>query len=189
AEASEQALDALLPPHWSHANPIDILGDADPKRYAKALEIAINDPNSDGLLAILAPQGMTDPGQVAAGLKDHAIKHGKPVLASWMGGKCVAEGINILNAAGIPTFSYPDSAVRAFLSMWNYTNHLSGLYETPFPADDPAILIDRKEKVRQLIERAASSGRLLLTELESKEILKLYGIPTVPTWLANDEDG
>src|SRR6202140_3387469 len=93
SDTSLQALNELLPPHWSHANPIDILGDADPERYSKALEIAVKDPNSDGLLAILAPQGMTDPGQVAESLKAHAKIHGKPVLASWMGGKSVAKGI------------------------------------------------------------------------------------------------
>ena len=148
----------------------------------------MEDPNSDGLLAILAPQGMTDPRQVAERLRVQARQHEKPLLASWMGGKGVAEGIGVLNAAGIPTFSYPDAAVRAFKSMWNYTYHLRGLYETPFPADDPALLTDRKEKARQLLESAASSGRILLTELESKEILKLYGIPTVLTLLAKDDD-
>jgi acetyltransferase len=188
SESSEQAFNAFLPPHWSHANPIDILGDADPERYARATELAIQDRNSDGLLAILAPQGMTDPAKVADGLKVHAKGHGKPILASWMGGPTVDQGVKILNAAGIPTFSYPDSAVRAFRSMWNYTYNLKGLYETPFSADDPAVLSDRKEKARRLIEVAASSDRTLLTEHESKEILALYGIPTVPTVLAKNQD-
>src|SRR5579859_1396143 len=188
SEASHQALDAFLPPHWSHANPIDILGDADPLRYSRASEIALRDLNTDGLLIILAPQGMTDPAQVAEGLKVHANLHGKPLLASWMGGQAVEAGINILNAAGIPVFSYPDSAARAFKSMWNYSYNLRGLYETPFSADDPAVLNDRKEKARHLLEAAASSGRALLTELESKEILKLYGIPAVPTLLAKSQD-
>src|SRR5579864_4203874 len=126
-----ESLNALLPAHWSHGNPIDILGDASPERYSKALEIAANDPNSDGLLVILAPQVMTDPAHVAERLKTHASVHGKPVLASWMGGKSVAAGIAILNAANIPTFSYPDTAARAFTYMWKYTYNLRGLYETP----------------------------------------------------------
>ncbi len=188
SEAATQQFNSFLPAHWSHANPIDILGDADPDRYARATEIALQDPNSDGLLVVLAPQGMTDPAKVAEGLKVHAKGHGKPILASWMGGQAVEPGVKILAAAGIPTFDYPDSAVRAFKSMWNYTYNLRGLYETPFSADDPAVLSDRKEKVRRLIEAAAKSGRTLLTELESKEILKLYGIPTVPTVLAKNED-
>ncbi len=188
SESATQQLNTFLPPHWSHANPIDILGDADPERYARATEIALQDPNSDGLLVVLAPQGMTDPAKVAEGLKVHAKGHGKPILASWMGGQGVEPGVKILAAAGIPTFDYPDSAVRAFKSMWNYTYNLRGLYETPFSADDPAVLNGRKEKARRLIEAAANSGRILLTELESKEILKLYGIPTVPTFHAQNEN-
>lgn len=188
SESATQQLNTFLPLHWSHANPIDILGDADPDRYARATEIALQDPNSDGLLVVLAPQGMTDPAKVAEGLKVHAKGHGKPILASWMGGQGVEPGVRILTAAGIPAFDYPDSAVRAFKSMWNYTYNLRGLYETPFSADDPTVLNDRKEKARRLIESAANSGRTLLTELESKEILKLYGISAVPTLHAKNED-
>ncbi|HTQ62486.1 MAG TPA: bifunctional acetate--CoA ligase family protein/GNAT family N-acetyltransferase [Candidatus Solibacter sp.] len=188
SDVSHRALDAFLPPHWSHANPIDILGDADPERYSRASEIAIRDPGCDGLLTILAPQGMTNPAHVAEGLKVHASVHGKPLLASWMGGKAVEAGVNILNKAGIPAFAYPDSAVRAFKSMWNYSYNLRGLYETPFSADDPSVWSGRRDRVKKLLDAAASSGRTLLTELESKEILKLYGIPTVPALLAKNED-
>lgn len=188
SETSEKALSAFLPAHWSHANPIDILGDADPERYARALEIAMQDPNSDGLLAILAPQGMTDPAKVAERLKAYAKTSGKPLLASWMGGQAVAQGVEILNASGIPTFSYPDTAARAFETMWQYTYNLRGLYETPFMADDPAGLNARRQKARALIGRGVAGSRTLLTEIESKEILGLYGIPTVPTHLAKSEE-
>jgi acetyltransferase len=185
---SEKALSAFLPAHWSHANPIDILGDADPERYARALDVALDDPNSDGLLVIMAPQGMTNPAQVAERVKTHAKGHAKPLLASWMGGRGVARGVEVLNSSGIPTFSYPDAAVRAFESMWSYAERLESLYETPFPADDPARSSARREEAGQLTERVASSGRTLLTEIESKRILELYGIPTVPTSLANSAD-
>jgi len=184
---SEKALSAFLPAHWSHANPIDILGDADPERYARALDIALSDPGSDGLLVILAPQGMTDPAQVAERVRAHAGS-GKPLLTSWMGGRSVGEGVEILKASGIPVFSYPDAAVRAFQSMWNYSERLRSLYETPFPADDPASAINRRKAARDIVERAASLGRTLLTEAESKRILELYEIPTVPTQVAKNED-
>jgi acetyltransferase len=187
SDASHQALDAILPPHWSRANPIDILGDADPERYARALEVVMQDPNCDGLLAILAPQGMIDPAHVAERLKPYARGSGKPLLASWMGGQAVAKGVKALNAAGIPTFSYPDTAARVFNSMWRYTYHLRGLYETPFLADDLAGLRTRREKANALMDHAASQHRTLLTELESKQILEAYGIPTVPTRFAPDE--
>jgi len=131
SQESLSALNGFLPPHWSHANPIDILGDADPELYEKAVKIAIADPSSDGLLVVLAPQGMTNPAEVARRLAPYAQGHGKPVLASWMGGQTVAEGEAILNAAGIPTFAYPDTAARAFDYMWSYSSHLRALYETP----------------------------------------------------------
>jgi acetyltransferase len=185
---SQQALNAFLPTHWSHANPIDILGDADPERYARALEIAIQDPDSDGLLAILAPQGMTDPAKVAEQLKPYAKQRGKPLLASWMGGRGVARGVEILNASGIPTFSYPDTAARAFEAMWRYSYNLRGLYETPFVAGDPAELNARREKASALIGRAVAGSRTLLTEAESKEILGIYGISTVRTRVAQSEE-
>src|SRR5262249_44973614 len=121
------ALDEVLPPHWSHQNPIDIIGDAGPDRYAAALEIAAHDANSDGLLVVLSPQGMTDPTEIAERLKAHAKLDGKPVLASWMGASQVAAGKNILNCAGVPTFPFPDSAARVFHDMWRYSRNLSGL--------------------------------------------------------------
>jgi acetyltransferase len=179
-----EALNNLLPPHWSHGNPIDILGDADPSRYAKALDIALRDPNSDGLLVILAPQGMTDPNKVAEGLAPHAKMHGKPLLASWMGGKVVSEGVETLNVAGIPTFSYPDTAARVFDFMWKYTYNLRELYETPVFAEDVEAMEIAREKVNHVLETVRRTGRTLLTEAESKHILASYNIPTVETRLA-----
>ena len=188
SETSRTALSAFLAPHWSHANPIDILGDADSERYARALEIAIRDPNSDGLLAILAPQGMTDPASVAERLRPFATGHGKPILASWMGGEGVQKGVSILNAAGIPTFDYPDTAARAFDYMWLYSYHLRGLYETPAIADDPAVTQERRRKALGLLESIRAQGRTLLTEFESKQILALYDIPAVPTKIARSAE-
>jgi len=185
---SLRQLDEFLPAHWSHNNPIDILGDADSERYARALDIAAKDPNSDGLLVILAPQGMADPGLVAESLKLYAKNHGKPVLASWMGGKSVAAGDAVLNAAGIPTFAYPDTAARAFTYMWRYTYNLRGLYETPALADQSELKSAARNEATQFIVNARSQGRVLLTEFESKKLLALYGIPTVETRVAASED-
>jgi acetyltransferase len=185
---SAQRLDEFLPPHWSHNNPIDILGDADSERYARAIEIATHDPNSDGLLVILAPQGMTDPAQIAERLKPYAKGSGKPVLASWMGGSSIAAGEAALNSAGIPTFPFPDTAARAFTYMWRYTYNLRGLYETPALADQSELDSTSRNQAGQIIQKARESGRVLLNEVESKQLLSLYGIPTVPTHAAASED-
>jgi acetyltransferase len=191
AELSPESLHRLnefLPAHWSHNNPIDVLGDADPERYAHALEIASQDPNSDGLLVILAPQGMTDPLHIAERLKPYAKEYGKPMLASWMGGNSIAEGEAALNSAGIPTFLFPDTAARAFTYMWRYTYNLRGLYETPALSENSELDDASRKQVEQIINNARNRGRVLLSELESKQLLSLYGIPTVETRVASTED-
>jgi acetyltransferase len=175
-----QAFNDLLPAAWSHNNPVDILGDASPERYAKALHIAANDPNSDGMLVILTPQAMTDPTKTAEELKPYAQSLGKPVLASWMGGSDVEKGDSILSQANIPTFPYPDTAARMFDYMAQYSDNLSALYETPSLHGGDTNHID-SEAAAAIIERARQSGRTILTEYESKRLLACYGIPTVET--------
>jgi acetyltransferase len=188
SETTLQKLDEFLPPHWSHANPVDVLGDADSERYAKAIEIAAQDPNSDGLLVVLAPQGMTDPSEIAERLKPYANSSGKPLLASWMGGTSVAQGEAILNSGGVPTFPFPDTAARAFTYMWRYTENLRSLYQTPSLAEGPELGNAARAGVQLIIEKARQRGRLLLNEFESKAVLSHYSIPTVETRIACTED-
>ncbi len=186
AEVSQETMDKqseFLPSAWSHNNPIDIIGDASPERYAKSLEVAAQDPNSDGLLVILTPQAMTDPTATAEALKAYAKTYDKPILASWSGGVEVAAGEAILNKAGIPTFEYPDDATRAFTYMWQSTYNLRTLYETPSLPDDDNGGPDR-EKAKAIIDHVRATGRDLLTEAESKQLLAAYGIPTTPTLIA-----
>ena len=188
SDETTEALNALLPPHWSHNNPIDILGDAKPDRYAKAVEIVAQDPNSDALLVILTPQAMTDPTETAEQLKRFAKLDGKPLLASWMGGAEILAGEQILNQANIPTFSYPDDAVLIFQYMCQYAYNLRGLYETPMmvpEGEDDGI--DRGQ-VQKIIQDVQKDNRSLLNEYESKQLLAAYGIPTVPTFVATSED-
>jgi acetyltransferase len=185
SEETIRQLSTFLPPSWSHNNPIDVLGDAGPGRYAKTLEMAAEDPNSDGLLVILTPQDMTDPTKTAEAVKPYAHIDGKPVIASWMGGADVQAGEEILNRAGIPTFPFPDTAARAFVYMWRYTYNLRGLYETPMLAtrggEDE---YTREQAIRLSIGAAREEGRTLLDEAESKELLLAYGISTTRTLVA-----
>ena len=183
-----QAFNELLPAHWSRNNPIDILGDAAADRYAKSLEIAAKDPNTDGMLVILTPQDMTEPTQTAELLKAYATIKDKPVLASWMGGATVRAGVDILNRANIPTYEYPDTACQAFNYMWRYSDNLRYLYEAPTleagtDEDEP----DR-EKAAEILKNAAAAGHTILTEEESKRLLQAYGIPTVETIIAKNAE-
>ena len=186
SEPTLKALDEFLPAHWSHNNPIDILGDADAERYAKALEIAAKDPNSDGLLVVLAPQGMTNPAEVAEKLTPFA-QGSKPLLASFMGGESIVDAKPVLNNAGIPLFPYPDTAARVFCFMARYSYNLRSLYETPVLTRNDSENVSR-DKARAIIQDARARGRFLLNEFESKQLLSTYGIPTVETRVARNED-
>lgn len=179
-----EALNELLPPHWSHNNPVDILGDADPQRYVQSVELLANDENNDGLLVILTPQAMTDPTQTAQEMRRFAKLRGKPILASWMGGADVAAGESILNQTNIPTFPYPDTATRMFNYMWRYDRNLRSLYETPQLPMESEEVLHAHEGVSEMIDEARAAGRTILTEYESKQILAAYDIPTVETRLA-----
>jgi acetyltransferase len=180
-------LNEFLPAAWSHNNPVDVLGDATAERYAKALEVVAGDPNSDGMLVILTPQAMTDAKAIAEMLAPYSRLHGKPLLASWMGGTSIEAGEKVLNAANIPTFAYPDTAARMFDYMWKYSDNLRQLYETPTLSQSEDVQIDRAA-AKKIIEAVKASGRTILTEYESKKLLMAYGIPTVPTEIATDED-
>ena len=181
-------LDGFLSSHWSHNNPVDVLADADAEGFVKAVGIASKDAASDGLLAIIAPQGLADPTQVAERMKSLAHTSGKPLLASWMGGDGVAEGTAILNAAGIPTFSYPDTAARAFTYMWRYTYNLRGLYDTPALVGGSDVAADARSKVSETVLRVRAHGGTMLNEFEAKKLLALYGIPVVETRMAENEE-
>jgi acetyltransferase len=185
--ATMAALNQILPPTWSHNNPVDIIGDAGPELYAKAVKLAAEDPNTDGLLVILTPQAMTDATATAEQLKPFAHLEGKPILASWMGADEVAAGEDILNAANVPTFKYPDRAARAFCYMWRYTENLRALYETPLPAPASEDVAIARNRADDMLKSVRKHGRTILTEYESKKFLSAYGIPTVETRIATSE--
>jgi acetyltransferase len=180
SESTTAALDEVLPPTWSHGNPIDIIGDAPPERYAAALDILARDPESDGLLVILTPQAMTDPTRTAQILVPYTTGTRKPILASWMGGRDVVGGERILSEAGVATFPYPDSAAHMFTELVAYSENLTSLYETPSLTPD-WVRRPQRDRARRLIDEARAAGRTTLSEPESKELLDAYGIPVAET--------
>ena len=178
-----QAFDAFLPDFWSRGNPIDILGDASPQRFGRALAICFNSKKLDGALVILAPQALTDPLSVAETLAAAVQERRFPVFACWMGGKRIAPAVDVLNAAGIPTYDTPERAVRAFLYMVEYARNLEMLLEVP-----PKIAGDMafdQEKARRLIAGAPDQG--FMSESDSNDILTAYGLPMIRTQIATTE--
>jgi acyl-CoA synthetase (NDP forming) len=114
---TKKSIDAMvtkLPPNASIFNPIDVIGDATSERYAAVLEQVAQDANVDAILVILTPQAMTDMEQTAAIVIKTAQSTDKPVITSFMGEKRVRSAIDLLKAASIPNFSYPELAVKAF---------------------------------------------------------------------------
>ena len=171
-----KALDRILPPAWSRRNPVDILGDADPKRYRETLKICLADEATDAILLILTPQAMTDPTAVAKEVLKMAKISKKTILATWMGGIAVAAGRTTLEAGNIPVYRQPEDAIRCFTHIFHYSRKLETLYETP--ASIPHAFQPRIEKNRRLIAAIAGTGRDSLTEAEAKELLDNYNIPT-----------
>jgi acetyltransferase len=182
-----ERLSAGLPAAWSHANPVDILGDADAQRYAATLATLAHDPAIDGLLVILTPQAMSDPTGTAREVQAFAHLPSKTVLASWMGGAAIEPGEQILEHAGIPTFDYPDAAAQVFTLMWRSFYNLQGLYETPILPSGGELDDGARDQAQALIAAARDQGRTVLTEFESKQLVMYYGIPTVETRIASTE--
>jgi acetyl coenzyme A synthetase (ADP forming)-like protein len=168
SDETREALNEFLPPEWSHNNPIDILADASPERFAKTVAAVAKDPTTDGVLAILAPQAPTDPTRTAEQLKQFARLPGKPLLASWMGASEVAAGVSILQAAEIPTFSYPDTAARMFVYMWAYNENLRAIYETP--SLEPT-LADLPPGEVNILE-----GKEVLSSTEIQQVIEVYAL-------------
>ncbi|MFO0904637.1 MAG: bifunctional acetate--CoA ligase family protein/GNAT family N-acetyltransferase [Pirellulales bacterium] len=176
------ALNDCLPPAWSHGNPVDVLGDASPERFAQAVQLVLNDPQVDAVVVVLTPQAMTDPTRTAEVVIEVAGRSRKPVIAAWMGGERVAEGIRRLNAAQIPTYASPEQAVRALMYLASYARRREMLYETPrdLPVEFP---LDRA-KLRAVFDTILSEGHEVLTESTSKSLLEAYEIPVAKPYVA-----
>lgn len=183
-----QSLNMFLPDHWSHTNPVDILGDAGPARFKQTILTVAADAEADGILTILTPQAVTDPTGTAVDVCECAKAIQKPLLASWMGGTSVEDAEATLNAAHIPTFKTPDAAARAFALMWQYSDNLRALYETPSCSPAAVDNGSAQAKAAEIISRARAEKRTLLTEIESGKVLRAYGIPVVESRLARDEE-
>jgi len=170
-------LNKILPPIWSHGNPIDILGNAGPQEYKKALEITLKDENTDAVLVILTPQAMTNPTEAAKQLLEIKNKRKKTILASWMGGYAVQAGREILEKGSIPIYRQPEDAIRSFMYIHNYSKNLEMLYEAP--ATIPHAFTPKTKANKKIIETAVKNKRVSLNEEEVKQMLLNYDIPVV----------
>jgi acetyltransferase len=181
--ATRAKLDEVLPATWSRANPVDIIGDAPGERYAAALRVLLAEPAADGVLVLHSPTAIV-PSEDAARAVAESVRGGprRTVLTSWLGGAGVEPARRVLREAGIATYETPEDAARSFLHMVSHRRNQEELIETP--PSLPRGFAPRTDAARALIERLSASGREMLTEPESKELLSLYAIPVVETRIA-----
>lgn len=188
APETRSAIDVLLPKPWSHRPPPPGPGEADTDRFATAVALAAADPAPDGLCMILTPMAVPDPVATAQNIVHARHPRRIPLLACWMGGTSMDEARDVLNAGGIPTYDFPDTAARAFALMWRYGENLRTLYETPQGDVTPEEEMPASSKVAAVLNQAVSQGRTVLSEAESKQILALYGIPVAEARVASSPD-
>ncbi len=168
-------LDQVLPAYWSRSNPVDIMGDASPERYLKAVDICMNAPEISGVVVLFSPIAMSDATRIAESLSAYLQDKPKSVITSWMGGESVATARLVFNRSGIPTFDTPERAVRAFMDLYRYARNIEVLQEIP-PKFHRRLEFNR-DKARSLIEAHISSGYHEMSATESKALLAAYGIP------------
>jgi acetyltransferase len=184
SEETKSRLDEVCPRAWSRANPVDVLGDADAGRYAQALKLCLADEQNDGVLAILIPQAMTEPGAVAEMVAEVAAESRKPVLTCWMGGQSMERSRELFRSRGIATYSTPESAVEAFAAAANYRANQQMLLQVPEPLGERER--PDREGAELIIENALSERRTVLDVIESKALLASFGIPIVRSTPAHD---
>lgn len=190
--ATSTALDAVLPATWSKGNPVDIIGDADTKRYQSALSHLLACEEADAVLVMNCPTALSSSTDIARGVVDCIESRrtegaiDKPVITNWLGDSTVAEGRRLLIENGISTFDTPASAVRGFMHLVRYRRAQDELMRTP-----PALAVDAPAEhvvAATIIAEALERGCEMLSEVEAKRLLAAYGIPVVATQVASDPD-
>ena len=185
SEGATAALDSILPPHWSHANPVDVIGDATAERLAAAVEAVMDDPGVDGIMTIVTPQAMIDTAEAARSVAAAASKSRKPVLAVWMGGDMVREGTQLLQSSGVPTYATPEQGVEAFLHLAAHARHLASR-GPECRIDTPVAPVAARERAQA---ESILKGRYgILGVADSRSLLSHYGLQSVKSHPARSRD-
>ncbi|NVF12826.1 bifunctional acetate--CoA ligase family protein/GNAT family N-acetyltransferase [Vreelandella maris] len=178
SEATLARLDSVLPSTWSHANPVDILGDAPGERYTSALEALLNEKEADAILVMNCPTAVADSLDAAQAVVDTLGSKRPAVLTCWLGEGAPAKARRLFAAQKIPTYETPEQAIRAFWHLSSYWRNQQTLMETPPPISTGGTI--DKASANAIIDQVLKDERNVLTEPEASAILSAYGIPTVP---------
>jgi len=185
-EDTMNKLNQALPSFWSHNNPVDVLGDALPERVAKATEIVMNDSGVDAVLVILTPQAMTKPTETAKAIIELAESTSKPILATWLGGKSMRESMNLFSSSGIAAYGTPEQAIRAFMTLVDYSKNMEALYETP--KEVPLSFHYDRQTLRSKFVNEVFPLRKILSVADAKSLINSYGIESTKPVLVNSSD-
>ncbi len=186
SDTTMQKLNDYLPPFWSHGNPVDVLGDATPERFAKATEIVLEDENVDAVLVLLTPQAMTEPTETAEAITVLVGKTSKTIMAAWLGGASMRKGMTVYNNAGVAAYNTPEQAILAFMTLSNYSKNLENLYETP--KEIPVSFSYDREELRKKYLNTIFPKARILNEDDSKLLINDYGITTTHPEVAANEN-
>jgi acetyltransferase len=183
SEAGKMALDGLLPTTWSHANPVDIIGDADPGRYARVLDVLMDEEEMDAILVMHCPTALTSSGAVARELvrirqqRKDSGRRMTPLLANWLGAETSRGARDLFAQEGIASFLTPAEAIDGFMQLVRYSRAQEQLMRTP-PTLPEDLELDSAQAC-SLMSSVVASARSSLTEVEAGALLKAYGIPVV----------
>jgi acetyltransferase len=179
-------LNDILPPHWSHNNPVDVLGDAPPALIAMATDIVINDPNVDAVLVITTPQIMTQPTETAREIIHISESTSKPIMANWLGGQSMREALALFNNSGVTAYQTPEQAVQAFMTMVDYSRNLEALFETP--KEVPLSFHYDRQALREKFINQVFPKQKILSVADAKALINAYGIKSTNPILVNSPE-
>ncbi len=180
-------MNQVLPAFWSKANPIDILGDASVERYVNAIDTVLKDPGVHGVVVIYTPQGVANAVDLAKAISKIARRSDKPILTAMMGSKEVEKARQVFYSNKVPTYEFPEEAIKTYLYMYHYAKNLTNLYEAP--EDVPLDVGTPKNHLKLIIRNAARAGNLVLSEDDSKKFLNTYRINVTAPRFASDANG
>jgi acetyltransferase len=183
SEALKAELDPALPPNWSRANPVDIIGDAPVERYVHTLSALLARPETGTVLFMHAPTAIVSSVEIATALMPLAQQYPARMVSCWLGGDAVAGARKLFHDAGIPTYETPEQAVTALAMLNTYRRNQELLLEAPPAQGSNGGRIDI-DAVHALIDHALAEGREMLAEPEAKALLAACGVATVATHVA-----
>ncbi|MDO5823981.1 acetate--CoA ligase alpha subunit [Methanobrevibacter sp.] len=168
----------------SAKNPIDVLGDAPVHRYKESLEIVLSQDNVDSLIVMVCPTASADPDGIANAILEERKEFDKPIIVVNMGGPSFEKANDILRENGVPTYVFPETAVKALQAMTRYAKLENRVYDDVI---DNISDVD-KDAVKAIFDKVKADGRDTLLGSEAYAVAEAYGISAAPIKLSTSAE-